>query len=253
MMQQLTMVANGWKAIPWWLRGLALASGLVLGGAELGINLNHALNSGSIFGGQGAQGAAQVRDPVQTRARMNAGQPVSGAERMITVQYEKEDAAAREQMASAAAATESPRELRALDERGEASSTEALRLRELDLKENDILLRRQEIALRQAEAAEKAATARATNESLEDLLGKKARGIPLTSAENLKLQELRSARAEATIKESQAYSAPSQAEADKLGADFASGMLRSMMGNGGGFDMRRLQNNILNGRWKAAP
>jgi hypothetical protein len=239
-----------WKSVPTVIKWPVVIGMVTLSVAELTTDSNHALQSGAIFGGQGAQGKAQTSDPVETRRAMNAGKPVSGAERMIAVQYEKEDAAAREQMASAAAATESPRELRAKDERGEASSTEALRLRDLDLKGTEIAKGRAETALRQQETRERGAIADAANESEADLMRKEARGT-LTATESLKLQEIRRARAETGIKEAENYSAPAQARLNKQAAEFGSRVIQSMTGNGkgGGFDINRLSNNILNGRY----
>jgi hypothetical protein len=197
---------------------LLLGVGL-LGGAELVIEGNHALNSGAIFGGQGQ---AALSD-------------------------------ARTKTAEADAATKTPRELRALDERGEASSAEALRRMELDLKERDIAVREREIDVREAEAREKKAIADAANESEEQLVAKLRHGVKLTSTENIRLQELRKARALATVEEANAYAADSQAVLNKQAAEWGSRVIQGMTGNGNGkgsgVDMRRLQNNIWNGRF----
>ena len=100
-------LATLWGKIPAIIKVPVIFGAGILAASELNIDANHSWFSNKIFGGQAAQGNAQIVDPVDTRKDMNAGHQVSGADRMIAVQYEAGDADARTKEATADAALES--------------------------------------------------------------------------------------------------------------------------------------------------
>lgn len=143
------------KSIPAFVKVPVIAGAVMLAAIELNKDANKSWFSGHIFGGQAADGEAKSADPVDARNAMNAGKKVSGAERLVTVQYEAGDADARQKEATADAALESEQEI--LDKKAKGAkltSTEELRLKEMEIK-------RQELAIKTAEARLK--TAEATN------------------------------------------------------------------------------------------
>ena len=88
-------LVNLWRRIPAIVKVPVIFGAGVLAAAELNIDANHAWFSNRIFGGQAAQGEAQMVDPADTRKAVAEGKHVSGAERMIEVQVSAGDADAR--------------------------------------------------------------------------------------------------------------------------------------------------------------
>ena len=132
-------LVNLWRRIPAIVKVPVIFGAGVLAAAELNIDANHAWFSNRIFGGQAAQGEAQMVDPADTRKAVAEGKHVSGAERMIEVQVSAGDADARTKTVYADAALESETELLGKKKRGERmTSTEELRLKELQLKEQEL-------------------------------------------------------------------------------------------------------------------
>jgi hypothetical protein len=239
-----------WKGTPTIIKVPFVFGIGILATAELTREVNEAWRSSRIFEGNAVQSDAQASNPINTLADLKAGKPTTAASANIAAQYQGLAADARTKTAEADAATQGEATLRAKDAQGGASSAEQLRLRDLDLKARDIDLRERDIELREAEIAEKSAIAAAANESEEELVGKLRRGIKLTSTENIRLQEIRSKRAEAGIKTAEESAAQAQADASRQGAEIASRLMRSMTGsNGSGLDIRGLSNNILYRRY----
>ena len=124
-----------WEKLPWFVRYPLVGGLMTLGASELNIDVNHALRAPQIFGGQAAQGEAQMVDPTKTRADQKAGIPVSGARALLETQVHQGDAEARQKGAVADAATESIEQIRAKQKAGKfLNSTEQLRLIEYDTK-----------------------------------------------------------------------------------------------------------------------
>ncbi len=157
-------LVNLWKQIPAIVKIPVIFGAGVLASSELNIDANHAWFSSRIFGGQAAQGQAQIVDPADTRKAVLAGKPVSGAERMIEVQVEAGDADARTKTVYADAALESEAELRGKRARRERmTSTETLRLNELDLKAQEVRRATAEADIKAAEATAAKSNADAAN------------------------------------------------------------------------------------------
>ena len=122
----------------------------MVGAAELNIDVNHAIQSVKIFGGQGAQGEAQMIDPIKTRADMRAGMPVTGAAALVATQVDQGDAEARTKQADALAANEGIDDILAKQARRQKlTTTEELRLKDYQLKVRELQLKEKEIALRE--------------------------------------------------------------------------------------------------------
>lgn len=146
-------VVNVWQRVPFIVRAPVVFGLVLLAGAELTRDLNIGVRSGRVAEGQAVEADAKIADPNQTRAAVAAGKPVSGAERTIAAQVAGLDADAQQKQAVADAATESEDELLAKAKRGaKLTSTEKLRLRELQIKA-------QELAIKQAENTSKTAEA----------------------------------------------------------------------------------------------
>jgi hypothetical protein len=125
-----------WHTLPRWAR-LLIAGGLIaLAAVELTKDGNEAWFSGSIFGGQAAQGDAQAANPRKVEADLAAGKPTTNAAATATAQFEALAADAKQKGIYAEAAVESQAELRAKKAKGiPLSSTEELRLKELRIQE----------------------------------------------------------------------------------------------------------------------
>jgi hypothetical protein len=160
--------ANFWKAIPWWLKVPFVVGLIALAGAELTPAVNQALRSGRVTEGEAVKADAQAVDPAQTRARMQAGKTVSGAERTIAVQYEGLEAEARQKQAVADAANISEEELLAKKAKGlKLTATEELKLKELQLKEQEVKIKEAEAVTKTAESTAAEAKANAEKKAAE--------------------------------------------------------------------------------------
>jgi len=128
-----------WSSLPR-VGKVLVAVGLgTLATIELTKDGNEAWFSGSIFGGQGAQGDAQIVDPKKTEADMKAGKPVTGAAATTAMQVEGLAADAVQKEVTADAMTESEDELLAKQKRHvKLTSTEALRLKEIQIKRQEL-------------------------------------------------------------------------------------------------------------------
>lgn len=147
-------VANIWNRIPFLVKAPVVVGLVLLAGAELTRDLNISFRSGRVAEGQAVDADAKIADPNATRAAVLAGKPVTGAERTIAAQVAGLDADADQKRAAADAANESEDELSAKAKRGaKLTSTEKLRLRELQLKEKELAIREQELAIKTAEAS----------------------------------------------------------------------------------------------------
>jgi hypothetical protein len=222
-----------WSKIPMAGKIVIVAGTIILAGSELTQIVNEAWRSSRIYEGNAAQGDSQSNpDVVKTLADLQSGKPTPAATATIAVTYEKTEAEAKRAIAERDAAIESETTLRARDAQAVASSTEQMRLRELDLKARDILLREREIALRESENSERSAIAAVANISEQELLAKLRKGIKLNSTENLRLSEIRQRRAEAGLKEWELFPAGATAITQKKAAEWGSRIFDSM-GNGG--------------------
>lgn len=165
-------VANFWHRIPFGVKAPVVVGLVLLAGAELVRDVNQAWRSGRITEGEAVKGDAQAADPNATRAAVLAGKPVTGAERQIAAQVASLDADADQKRAAADAATESEDELLAKAKRGaKLTSTEKLRLRELQLKEKELAIREQELAIKTAEASAANSSAAVKNVFNDMILG----------------------------------------------------------------------------------
>ena len=157
-------VANFWQRIPFLVKAPLVVGLMLLAGAELTRDLNISFRSGRVAEGQAVDADAKIADPNATHAAVLAGKPVTGAERQIAAQVAGLDADAEQKRATADAATESEDELQAKAGRGaKLTSTEKLRLRELQLKEKELAIRKQELAIKEAENISKTAEASVAN------------------------------------------------------------------------------------------
>jgi len=146
-------VVNLWRRIPAIVKVPVIFGAGVLAAAELNIDANHAWFSNRIFGGQAAQGEAQVVDPVATRKAIQAGQPVTGAEATLAAQYQGLDADAKQKAAYADASTESEDEILAKKAAGRRlTTTEELRLAEIRAKRAEAEKQEAEAAIAKARA-----------------------------------------------------------------------------------------------------
>ena len=127
-----------WGMLPRWAK-LLIAGGLIaLATVELTKDGNEAANSGSIFGGQAAQGDAQAANPRKVEADLAAGKPTTNAAATATAQFESLAADAKQKGVYADAAVESQAEMLAKKAKGiPLNSTEELRLKELRRQEAD--------------------------------------------------------------------------------------------------------------------
>jgi hypothetical protein len=130
-----------WSMLPRWLK-LLVAGGLIaLATIELTKDGNEAWFSGSIFGGQAAQGDAQAANPRKVEADLAAGKPTTNAAATATAQFEGLAADAKQKGVYADAAVESEAELRAKKAKGiRLTSTEELRLKELRIQEAQAII-----------------------------------------------------------------------------------------------------------------
>jgi hypothetical protein len=161
-------LASIWKAIPLWVKAPFMVGVILLAVAELTRDVNQALRSGRITEGEAIKADAQVVDPAQTRARIQTGQTVSGAERTIAVQYEALDADARKKQAEADAANDSEQELLAKKARRlRLTSTQQLKLQELQAKAQEVKIREAEAITKTAESTAAEAKAIAERKAAE--------------------------------------------------------------------------------------
>lgn len=151
-----------WEKIPAYVK-IPVIFGLgVLAASELTIDANHALQSAKIFLGQAAQGEAQAVDPAKTRAAMRTGAPVTGAEALLATQVDQGDADAQQKQALALAATESIDDIRAKHAKGlKLTTTESFRLKEYEIKIQELRAKTAEAQRIEAEARIKDAEATA--------------------------------------------------------------------------------------------
>jgi hypothetical protein len=147
-------VANVWQRVPFLVKAPVVLGLVLLAGAELTRDLNIGFRSGRVAEGEAVKADAQITDPNATRAAVLAGKPVTGAERTISAQVAGLDADALQKQAVAEAANISEEELLAkVAKHIKLTSTEKLRLRELQLKEKELALREQELRIKTAEAS----------------------------------------------------------------------------------------------------
>jgi hypothetical protein len=125
-----------WGALPRWAKGLAGAGLITLGTIELVKDGNESWFSGSIFGGQAAQGDAQAANPRKVEADLATGRPTTNAAATASAQFESLAADAKQKGVYADTAVESEAELRGKKAKGiRLTSTEELRLKELRIQE----------------------------------------------------------------------------------------------------------------------
>jgi hypothetical protein len=130
-----------WTPLPRWAKLLAGAGLIALGTIELTKDGNEAWFSGSIFGGQAAQGDAQAANPRKVEADLAAGKPTTNAAATATAQFESLAADAKQKGVYADAAVESEAELRGKKAKGiPLTSTEELRLKELRIQESQAVI-----------------------------------------------------------------------------------------------------------------
>jgi hypothetical protein len=158
-----------WQGLPWFIRYPLVGGLMMVGAAELNIDINHAIRAPQIFGGEAAKGDAQVIDPVKTRADMMAGAPVTGAAALIATQVGVGDADARQKGAVATAAAESVDDIQAKIAKGlKPTTSELLQLREVEIKEQELRAKKNEAdrieyeaSIKRAEATQALAKAKA--------------------------------------------------------------------------------------------
>ena len=151
-----------WEKIPAYVKVPAIFGAGILAASELTIDANHALQSARIFLGQAAQSAAQAVDPAKTRAAMRTGAPVTGAEALLATQVDQGDADAQQKQALATAATESIEDIRAKAAKHiKLTTTESFRLKEFEIKEQELRVKKAEAQRPEAEARIKDAEATA--------------------------------------------------------------------------------------------
>ena len=151
-----------WEKIPAYVKVPAIFGAGILAASELTIDANHALQSARIFLGQAAQSAAQAVDPAKTRAAMRTGAPVTGAEALLATQVDQGDADAQQKQALATAATESIEDIRAKAAKHiKLTTTESFRLKEFEIKEQELRVKKAEAQRTEAEARIKDAEATA--------------------------------------------------------------------------------------------
>ena len=151
-----------WEKIPAYVKVPAIFGAGILAASELTIDANHALQSARIFLGQAAQSAAQAVDPAKTRAAMRTGAPVTGAEALLATQVDQGDADAQQKQALATAATESIEDIRAKAAKHiKLTTTESVRLKEFEIKEQELRVKKAEAQRTEAEARIKDAEATA--------------------------------------------------------------------------------------------
>lgn len=137
----IPLVAGGaglmvWAALPRWAQILAAGGIITLGVIELTKDGNEAFYSGSIFGGQAAQGDAQAALVAKVEEDLAAKRPVTNATAAATATYEGLQADAKQKGIYADAAVESEAELKAKKAKHiPLSSTEELRLKQLRIEE----------------------------------------------------------------------------------------------------------------------
>jgi hypothetical protein len=165
-----------WEKLPALVRYPVIFGLGIYSAAELGIDFNHALNAPQIFGGQAAQGDAQIANPLKTRDDMKAGLPVTGAAALVATQVGVGNADALQKGAIATAASESVEDIRAKIAKGQKPTTsEVLALREVEIKEAELRTKTAEAKIKEAESS--AAAAKANSEIA---LSKIITGIPGT-------------------------------------------------------------------------
>lgn len=161
-------IAQNWRRLPSTVKAGTVAGVLIFTGSEITTTFNHALYSRSESGGKGAQGDALASNPVAVRQDLNTGKPVPAATAQQTVMYEKESALAQQAAAEALAATESEETLLAKKaKRIQLNLAEQLKLKEFELKRQDLRLRETETYIKQQQASAAAAQARADREGAE--------------------------------------------------------------------------------------
>jgi hypothetical protein len=130
-----------------------VGSVVLLAGTELTRDLNLNIRSGRVPEGEPAKVVAQVIDPAQAGANVVDGKALSGAQRTISAQVVGLEADARQKETTADAATESEEELLAKQRKHiKLTSTEELRLRELQVKAQELAIKEAEARLKAAEA-----------------------------------------------------------------------------------------------------
>jgi TolA-binding protein len=149
-----------WEKLPWFVRYPLVGGLMMVGAAELNIDVNHALRAPQIYGGEAAKGDAQVVDPAKTLASMKTGAPVTGAAALLATQVGVGDADARQKGAVATAASESIEDIRAKIAKGQKPTTsELLQLREVEIKEQELREKTAEARIKEAQASAADATA----------------------------------------------------------------------------------------------
>jgi hypothetical protein len=130
-----------WSPLPKWIKLLVGGGLIALASIELVKDGNEAWFSGSIFGGQAAQGDAQAANPRKVEADLAAGRPTTNAAATATAQFEGLAADAKQKGVYADAAVESEAELRGKKAKGiRLTSTEELRLKELRIQEAQAII-----------------------------------------------------------------------------------------------------------------
>jgi hypothetical protein len=140
-----------WSKLPSSIKAPVVIGLGILAVSELNKDANESWFANAIYGGQGAQGSAQIVDPKKTEADMKAGKPVTGAAATTAMQVEGLAADAVQKGVTADAMAESEDELLAKQKRGvKLSSTEALRLSEIKTRRAEARSKEVEAALNEA-------------------------------------------------------------------------------------------------------
>jgi hypothetical protein len=190
-----------WRSLPAIVKVPVIFGAGMLAAAELNSELNQSWFSSQIFAGQGAEGAAKAANPLATLKAVDAGQPVTTAAATAAAQYSGLRAEAAQKDVTAEAAIADPVATRKAMDAGQAVK-------------GAVATAAAQYQATRADATQKEVYAKAAEESEDELLAKKAKGVPLTSTEELRLKEielkqreLRIKDAEATIKEAEVESA----------------------------------------------
>jgi hypothetical protein len=147
-------VANVWQRVPFYVKAPVVVGVVLMASVDLVRDINIGFRSGRVAEGQAVDADAKIADPDATRAAVLAGKPVTGAERQIAAQIAGLDADADQKRAAADAATESDDEiLEKWKNHKKLTTTEKLRLREVQIKDKELAIREQELRIKAAEAS----------------------------------------------------------------------------------------------------
>jgi hypothetical protein len=128
-----------WKVLYGWAKLLVIVGATVFCTIELTVDGNHAFYSNWIFHGQAADAEAKIDDPVQALQDAVNGKPVSGAMRTVAATYLGLDGDGRQKQAVARAVEESIDDIIEKRDAGtKISTTEALKLTEYEIKQQEL-------------------------------------------------------------------------------------------------------------------